>query len=261
MSNSESKKLYLKEVHLSGYKSIKDVEIDFQPGLNIIIGKNAAGKTNFLKFLNNTLNFDFESFNNFKSEIVLINTNRITIEVDRNISLDGFFDYSDLSNVNTKLTINDEIFEAKKVEVYASNEELRKNSVFYNCNLLIHGIPENYPIVKSSFSFRIENKLFIDDLSNIVRDFELPYFVRCIAIDLMSKASNFNKNNVEEIKNSLIDFINQEMPINEYLKRYSPIEEVRISQNFNVFFDVEKEILYLENLFLVFLIVEPWNLF
>ena len=59
MSNSESKKLYLKEVHLSGYKSIKDVEIDFQPGLNIIIGKNAAGKTNFLKFLNNSYHILF----------------------------------------------------------------------------------------------------------------------------------------------------------------------------------------------------------
>ena len=40
--------LYLKRVQLSGYKSIEEVEIEFQKGFNIIIGKNAAGKTNFV---------------------------------------------------------------------------------------------------------------------------------------------------------------------------------------------------------------------
>ena len=47
---------YISKVHLKGYKSIKDLEIDFKPGLNIIIGPNGSGKTNFLEFLH-YLNF------------------------------------------------------------------------------------------------------------------------------------------------------------------------------------------------------------
>lgn len=42
---------YISKVHLKGYKSIRDLEIDFKPGLNIIIGPNGSGKTNFLEFV------------------------------------------------------------------------------------------------------------------------------------------------------------------------------------------------------------------
>ncbi len=42
---------YIKSVKLSGYKSIKDLEVEFLPGMNIIIGENGSGKTNFLEFL------------------------------------------------------------------------------------------------------------------------------------------------------------------------------------------------------------------
>ena len=42
---------YISKVHLKGYKIIKDLEIDFKPGLNIIIGPNGSGKTNFVDFI------------------------------------------------------------------------------------------------------------------------------------------------------------------------------------------------------------------
>ncbi len=46
-------------IHLSGYKSITDVNVDFLPGMNIIIGLNGSGKTNFLSFLNDALQFRY----------------------------------------------------------------------------------------------------------------------------------------------------------------------------------------------------------
>ncbi|MEY4927547.1 MAG: hypothetical protein RI894_1983 [Bacteroidota bacterium] len=42
---------YFKNVHLKGYKSIKDTQIEFLRGLNIIIGQNGSGKTNFFGIL------------------------------------------------------------------------------------------------------------------------------------------------------------------------------------------------------------------
>ena len=51
MSETPPPQAYISKVHLKGYKSIKDLEIDFKPGLNIIIGPNGSGKTNFLEFI------------------------------------------------------------------------------------------------------------------------------------------------------------------------------------------------------------------
>ena len=43
-------KIKIKELHIKGFKSLKDVE--WYPGdLNVIIGSNASGKSNFLRFL------------------------------------------------------------------------------------------------------------------------------------------------------------------------------------------------------------------
>jgi energy-coupling factor transporter ATP-binding protein EcfA2 len=49
---------YISKVHLKGYKSIQDVEIDLLPGLNIMIGPNGSGKTNFLEAINSLLEKD-----------------------------------------------------------------------------------------------------------------------------------------------------------------------------------------------------------
>jgi predicted ATP-dependent endonuclease of OLD family len=42
---------YITSVHLKGYKSIRDVSVTLNKGLNILIGANGSGKTNFLEFL------------------------------------------------------------------------------------------------------------------------------------------------------------------------------------------------------------------
>ena len=55
---------YISKVHLKGYKSIKDLEIDFKPGLNIIIGPNGSGKTNFLEWLDKAFSLNVENIKN-----------------------------------------------------------------------------------------------------------------------------------------------------------------------------------------------------
>ena len=42
---------YITSVHLKGYKSIRDVSVTLNKGLNILIGANGSGKTNFMAFL------------------------------------------------------------------------------------------------------------------------------------------------------------------------------------------------------------------
>ena len=44
---------YLKQVRLRDFRSVRDAKADFKPGINIIIGKNGSGKTNFVTLANN----------------------------------------------------------------------------------------------------------------------------------------------------------------------------------------------------------------
>lgn len=46
-AKAENTPYYLSKARLKGYLTIKDCEVEFKPGLNIIIGKNGVGKTNF----------------------------------------------------------------------------------------------------------------------------------------------------------------------------------------------------------------------
>src|ERR1700753_3274353 len=71
---------FLQHVSLKNYKSIKHAEIDFKPGLNIIIGKNASGKTNFVNGLNAILNFDYDVLFDAETAIkAYFNTNKINV--------------------------------------------------------------------------------------------------------------------------------------------------------------------------------------
>ncbi len=57
----EQQPAYISRVHLKGYKSIRDLEIDFKAGLNIIIGPNGSGKTNFLEFLDKAFHLQVDN--------------------------------------------------------------------------------------------------------------------------------------------------------------------------------------------------------
>lgn len=52
---------YISHVHLKGYKSIRDMEVDLLPGLNIIIGPNGSGKTNFVDFMTFLNRYGYEN--------------------------------------------------------------------------------------------------------------------------------------------------------------------------------------------------------
>ena len=45
----------LKEIFIENYKSLKNAKVEFKDGLNIIIGKNGSGKSNLLEFINKAI--------------------------------------------------------------------------------------------------------------------------------------------------------------------------------------------------------------
>lgn len=54
--------IYIKKVHIEGYKKFKKIDIDFNERKNLIVGDNGSGKSTILEALNLTLNHNSRSF-------------------------------------------------------------------------------------------------------------------------------------------------------------------------------------------------------
>lgn len=259
MANSVNDSLFLKEVFLSGYKSIINVNIELQKGLNVIIGKNAAGKTNFLKFLSKNLLLDYNELNNFSSNLTFQNGAEISLKTSRDIEIEELFKQSTLSaNVNSVLTISKKIIEDTKEKATTISEKLIENKVVFGCTFLCHGIPNEYFIVDIPFSFKVEKKRISSELSKLISDTKVPYFISCLAIDLVSETYSLQITDINKIKESLNNIFKKIESLNNILKKHSPIQGVRFSNNFNIFVDEEKESFTINNLFLEFKINGSW---
>ncbi len=72
---------YITSVHLKGYKSIRDVSVTLNKGLNILIGANGSGKTNFLEFLDAAYRSDYDVLLNGRKFEVEIHSKRFSVNL------------------------------------------------------------------------------------------------------------------------------------------------------------------------------------
>jgi predicted ATPase len=254
-------KLYLKEVSLSGYKSIIDVTIEFQKGINVIIGKNAAGKTNFLRFLNKLLTSKYDELNNFTSKLSFFSDKQIILRTSRNIEIEEFFKSNNLSSkIEFELKINNKLVKDKKGEETSIFDKFRKNDIIFDNSFLCHGIPNDYFIVDKPFSFVFEvNNGWSNDLHKLFSNTSNPYFVKYFTLDVLLELMRMDENfDVESVKNILTKIFKNIESINQPIQKYSPIEEVRFSKNFNVFISEDRQNITVNNLFLEFKIEGNW---
>jgi putative ATP-dependent endonuclease of the OLD family len=63
--------MYISRLIIKGYKSIKDLDLKFEKGKNVIIGKNNSGKSNILKAIDIVLGYkrpDYDKYENIEPE-------------------------------------------------------------------------------------------------------------------------------------------------------------------------------------------------
>jgi AAA15 family ATPase/GTPase len=113
----EQQPAYISRVHLKGYKSIRDLEIDFKAGLNIIIGPNGSGKTNFLEFLEMIIRriilrnpFESEATFDFKGNDIVTNKLKLTINNDN----------TELSLPHMRFNVESEVYRNGELELKMS---------------------------------------------------------------------------------------------------------------------------------------------
>ena len=90
--------MYISSIELLNFRSFKNTKVDFQEGLNVLIGHNNSGKTNLLKAL--SLIFDYKA--------------------SKQLSVDDFYKYIDLEelkNAPPKITITATLSQSDEEEL------------------------------------------------------------------------------------------------------------------------------------------------
>lgn len=132
--------MYISKVKIKNYRSIKDLTINFNPGKNIIVGKNNSGKSNIIKAINIVLGENsptYEKYNNINENDFYYNgvnyENKMLIYCELKKNLNEEIDINEI--VNAKL-----YFKYFPDQLTDDDINLENDILFYNNDLLADAI-------------------------------------------------------------------------------------------------------------------------
>lgn len=263
-ANPESD-VFLQQVRLKNYKSIIDAEIDFKPGLNIIIGNNGSGKTNFLNGINNFINFNYTDTLDSESTVQLsIGTKKILIDhfIKNDLFSEELLDY-DRDRYESSLKINEKQIKLSKYQ----DAELYLLDKYYilSSNLIGHGIPyKKSSIIDTPISFTaIINNKRSRELTDA--NIENTLFLKRFTYDFLNEVFHNTKGKLtlfKSLKKNILNFDSRAfLKLNDFLHTYTLINAIRINPNFNTINDVELKRILISNFYLDYSINNNWYTF
>lgn len=169
---------------------------------------------------------------------------------------------------NFVLTVEEDVKEYDALQYPQLIERFESENLIYFSTLISYSVPEPYEIVDKSFTFTINNNDGESDLLNYVFKLQHPYFVKSLFMSLLYEDNAVtyirkkDKISTEKIRSRLQRFMFNELEnIRPFLKQYSPIEDVRFSENYNIFESKANEQVTVSNLFLEFSVNGDWHPF
>jgi predicted ATP-binding protein involved in virulence len=253
-----SEKLYLKRAELSGFRTIKDVSVDFKEGLNIIIGKNGAGKTNFLGFLDKALNQNYENLHQFEAKLLLDNGEDIVIKAKQDINFVTNDKPMVKSVSETFIRIGNKLeskWDRLGMEI---NKTLEKNEIFFSTTLILHGIPADYPIVNSALTVTISKDGGWGEILDLAFGRKYTSFHNKFGERLLLLFSLYGTNELESIEDELHEIFFAISELRHDLRLYTPIQDIRFSRGIQVQEDIERNNIVISNIQLEFKIGGIW---
>lgn len=259
------KKIYLQKAKLKGFRTIRETEIDFDPGLNILIGKNGVGKSNFLKFLQSSVIFSVDTLPQPYAFLVFSQNGTATHSIEISKDIETIVENGTTAVKTNPVSFEISIGEDRRhrtnhvEEVYdlLDQDELSFSTVFIS-----HGLPPDYYLVDRPLSFKIDGKGFIDNYPELISDIRHSYFLKGVIhfIFLSSMALFMEKKspNLKHIKTILSETFELLEFINLALEKFADIEELRVNKNYNLVFDRKRKEFSVSNLFLEFKVEGQW---
>jgi predicted ATP-dependent endonuclease of OLD family len=254
---------YISRVHLKGYKSIRDVSIDLLPGLNIIIGANGSGKTNFLEFveaLQDSVYYAQFASEPFSAE-VYVNDKKIKeiVGIFQLHEGEHTFEFKSKNFSNSKLTKESQIF-------YDINRKISKSSPGNYVNGIIDyytnvrgkfDTPDDIAFIRFGSKYNLDNgfefKIFRDAnkkiLSSGITNIPYEFFQMLLSESIkVIGEDSFDKNSFAIDNVSLI----------ENLRNYTPIQDLTLDYDSIFIQPIGASNWNVKNVQLKFLVNDKW---
>ena len=231
---------YISKVHLKGYKSIKDLEIDFKPGLNIIIGPNGSGKTNFLEALDeNTKAFILMDNSFFYLEFVV---GESTFSISR-IFESKFVNINNAGQFTEKISLNNQLIHQNK-GIIGIPQSGRRGNTFNNWQeidsfngmpltilsshiFIKYGYATNISMLDKPFSFNTKDtNSFVTELSE-----EGGMMVLRLILNVVRLADKKTHDVNNEVVNEVFGL---EESLTNAILEHTPIDDIRIKPDFTI---------------------------
>jgi predicted ATP-dependent endonuclease of OLD family len=177
--------LHIKSAHIEGYKSILNADVEFSPGLNIIIGRNGAGKSNLLNVLEGLLIENPQILGTATVETI-IETSNSEVARFKSCFLEG-----NVELIAEKERIN--FINSNGTLVFAKQSPSKRATTNGNAELILipHSIPQSIPFLDRRLDLTVSRMhMKVDELWSILIDPDKPYFVRSMAAELFFRVGN-----------------------------------------------------------------------
>lgn len=263
-NNNSAQKTFLRHTRLQGFRTVRDTEIDFQPGFNIIIGKNGTGKSNFLKFLQAAMALSLEAFPRINAFLEYSQESGETIGVEIEKSIDAMIKNG--AGVEKTNLVNFKIFKNSSLQFQTSQTDevydfIDGRQFEFSTVFISHGLPANYYFVDTPLAINIDQTGFVDNLHELISKNIYSYFLKGLTFVIFWNSINLFKKKknptLKDIRAMLSDAFKLLEPVRKALELFD-IQGLRINKNYNIIFNRARKEFSISNLYLEFKVNRQW---